>query len=96
MADVRIVLERNLEAMASGRECFDYGVTPLIRPQVARLSPELRQAWWDGLLAGLVEAMVITIGEKATIDVCQDLFTRSKDAKADVDRALAQMRSAKW
>lgn len=92
MADIRLTLEKNLEVMASGRECFNYGVTPVIRPQVANVKPELRQAWWDGLLAGIVDAMIITIGEKATIESCQDLFTRSKDAKADVDRALEQMR----
>lgn len=92
MANIRVDLEKNLQTMASGRECFNYGVTPVIQPQLARLDAGLRQAWWDGLLAGIVDAMIVTIGEQATKDVCDDLFTRALDAKADVDKALADLR----
>lgn len=88
----RVQIERDLMVMASGRECFNFGVTPVIRPQVAALPSHERQAWWDGLLAGVVEAMVITMGEKATLESCYDLFTRARDAKSAVDALLTQAR----
>ena len=93
---IKIVERQHLAVMASGRECFNYGVTPVLLPQVNALqNTDLRQAWWDGLLAGIVEAMIITIGEAKTQEVCADLFTRSLDAKSDVDRELANMRKGR-
>jgi hypothetical protein len=96
MTDQRIQVTNRIraesEVMGSARTCFNMAVTPIIRPQVASKLPALRQAWWDGFLAGCVDAMLVTIGEKATKEVCDDLFERAQHANAEVQKALAEAR----
>jgi hypothetical protein len=73
--------------MNAASQVFDTAVTPAIVPYFRSVPTDLRQAWWDGFLSSLVGAMAATIGEKATQEACEDLYTRAKDFAADQKRA---------
>lgn len=87
MPTIQQATSDSLRHMNAGSTVFDKIVTPAIAEIVKRTPPEHRQAWWDGFLASLVGAMSVTLGEKATQEVCEDLFTRAADHAADVERA---------
>jgi len=72
-----------LAAMDKASGVFDRLVTPVIFPSFQSTPPNLRQAWWDGLLSSIVGAMSATIGEKAAQECCEDLYTRAKDFAVD-------------
>jgi hypothetical protein len=79
--------EANLATMDRASDFFNVVVTPLLRPSVMAMPPDLRQAWWDGFLSSLVGAMAATIGERATQECCDDLYTRAKDFANDQRKA---------
>lgn len=85
-------IRRESARMGSSRTCFNMAVTPIIKPQLERCPANERQAWWDGFLAGCCDAMMVTIGEKATKEVCDDLFERAQHANEEVRKALAEAR----
>jgi hypothetical protein len=84
MTDHQVLVTLEHETLKEASQFFDTVVTPLIRAGVMGIPPQLRQAWWDGFLASVVGAMGATIGEKATVESCTDLFTRAQDFAADL------------
>jgi hypothetical protein len=72
-----------LSAMDKASGVFDTVLTPILISHIRRTAPNLQQAWWDGFLSSVVGAMTATIGEKATQECCEDLYTRAKDFAAD-------------
>ena len=87
---LHVRVARELQVMDSGSRCFDHMITPQLRPIVMSIPPAQRQAWWDGFLASLVGAMGVTIGEKATQECCEDLYTRAKDIGSDLKKQQPQ------
>lgn len=81
-AIARAAREKFLMEQASS--FFDMTLTPWIVRQIQGLTKDDQQAWWDGFGASLVGAMAATIGERKCIQICQDLYDRSKEFDNDL------------
>jgi len=62
---------------------FDMTLTPAIVREIRGRPKEDLIAWWSGFAASLVGAMSATIGERKCIELCDDLYDRSKEFQND-------------
>lgn len=65
--------------MAEASSFFDMTLTPHILKRIRGMPREDLIAWWNGFAASLVGAMSATVGERKTIEICDDLYDRAKD-----------------
>ncbi|MFI5397576.1 MAG: hypothetical protein ACHQ9S_18725 [Candidatus Binatia bacterium] len=69
--------------MAEASSFFDMTLTPHILRQIRGKSKDELVAWWSGFAASLVGAMSATVGERKTIEICDDLYDRAKDWESE-------------
>jgi hypothetical protein len=63
---------------------FDVTLTPHVLREFRSLPKEDLMAWWAGFGASVVGAMAATVGERKTIELCEDLYDRSKEFDEDL------------
>lgn len=89
MASIHIASALQVQLMNEGSVVFDTVVTPVLHPCMLRVPNDREQltAWWAGIMSSMVGAMSATIGEKATQQLCDEMYERAKDFAADQAKA---------